>query len=341
MRNSLSASVCGRNLGLGFSDIDTGGSDPYCPISVNLAVTLECNYRCRFCFGRYKTLGKTLDDSRLLDIPKLLAEAGCQKITFEGGEPLLSPKIFKLVDRANDVGLTTCLVTNGSLLTIDKLARMSESLEWLGLSVDSAIEDTEIALGRGSGDHINQIVRVADWAHDLGIALKINAVITKLNYREDMKEFIRSLKPRRFKAFQVLVIRGENDNACKQLHISHSEFAYFVKNHQELAACGISFVPESHDDMIGSYLMMLPDGSFYSNLNGAYNYSERNIFDEGVDSAFRRVGWDRQKFFRRGGQYPWAVRKDPLLRRGGVRKGGGRMDTEITGDCRGGERNGF
>ncbi|MCK4444641.1 MAG: viperin family antiviral radical SAM protein [Thermoplasmata archaeon] len=306
-----------------------------------MAVTLECNYRCRFCFGKYKTLGKTLDSSRLLDIPRLLAEAGCQKITFEGGEPLLNPKIFRLVDRAKDVGLTTCLVTNGSLLTLDKLARLSENLDWLGLSVDSAIEETETALGRGSGNHANQIIKVADWAHDLGIALKINAVITKLNCREDMKEFIKSLKPRRFKAFQVLVIRGENESACEELRISHSEFDHFTKNHQELEACGISFVPESQDDMIGSYIMMLPDGNFYSNLNGAYNYSERNIFDEGVDSAFRRVGWDRQKFFRRGGQYPWAVRKDPLLRRGSVRKGGGRMDTEITGDCRGGERNGF
>lgn len=341
MRNSLSASVCGRNLGLGFSDINTGSSDPYCPISVNLAVTLECNYRCRFCFGRYKTLGKTLDDSRLLDIPRLLAEAGCQKITFEGGEPLLNPKIFKLVDRAKDVGLTTCLVTNGSLLTYDKLTRLSEGLDWLGLSVDSPNEETEIALGRGSGNHVNQITKVADWAHDLDIALKINAVITRLNYREDMKEFIKSLKPRRFKAFQVLVIRGENESACEELRISHSEFDHFTKNHQELEACGISFVPESQDDMIGSYIMMLPDGSFYSNLNGAYNYGERNIFDKGVDSAFRRVGWDRQKFFRRGGRYCWTVEKGSLSRRRSQRKLGIGIDMNQIGGDQGGEEYGL
>jgi radical S-adenosyl methionine domain-containing protein 2 len=178
-------------------------------------------------------------------------------------------------------------------------------------------------------------------SHDLDIALKINAVITKLNYREDMKEFIRALKPRRFKAFQVLAIRGENDNAYEQLGIGHSEFNYFVKNHMELEACDISFVPESRDDMIGSYIMMLPDGSFYSNLNGSYNYGETSIFDEGVEATFKEVGWDREKFFRRGGRYPWNVEKDALSRVRGHRKQGlGRITNHIGGD-QGGEQNGL
>jgi radical S-adenosyl methionine domain-containing protein 2 len=304
-------------------------------------VTLDCNYRCRFCFGGYKTLKRTLDDSRLLDIPVLLAEAGCQKITFEGGEPLLNPRTFELVERAKNAGLTTCLVTNGSLLTLDKLERLSENLDWLGLSADSANEDTEVALGRGYGNHVNQIVRLSDWAHDLGIALKVNSVITKLNYREDMKEFIKSLKPRRFKAFQVLLIRGENENACEQLAIDQLEFDYFVENHKELEACGISFVPESQEDMIGSYIMMLPDGSFYSNLNESYNYGETSIFDERVETAFKEVGWDREKFFRRGGYYPWSVERYPLFPRRSVSNRGGRKITEIIKDCRGGEKNGF
>lgn len=341
MRNSLIRPVCGRNSGFGFLDKGIVSSDPYRPISVNLAVTLDCNYRCKFCFGRYKSLNRTIDDSRLLDIPFLLAEAGCQKITFEGGEPLLNPRIFELVERAKNAGLTTCLVTNGSLLTLDKLTRLSENLDWLGISVDSANEETEVALGRGYGNHVNQIVRLSDMAHDQGIALKVNSVITRLNYREDMKEFIMSLKPKRFKAFQVLVILGENESACEQLAIGQSEFDYFVKNHHELEACGISFVPESQDDMIGSYIMMLPDGCFYSNLNGSYNYSERSIFDEGVEAAFKEVRWDREKFYRRGGYYPWSVERYPLFVRTSVRNGGGRKITEIIKDCQGGERNGF
>ena len=191
-----------------------------CPLSVNLIVTNRCNYRCLFCFGRLKSFGGIIDDSRILDIPGLLYEAGCRKITFEGGEPFLHPEISRLVEVAKDAGLTTGIVTNGSLVTYPRLARMSSTLDWLGLSVDSAKEEIELRLGRGNGGHVAHARKVADWTHELGIGLKVNAVITRLNCREDMREFATSLRPKRFKALQVLKIAGENDDSYDALSIS-------------------------------------------------------------------------------------------------------------------------
>jgi len=44
--------------------------------------------------------------------------------------------------------------------------------------------------------------------HDLGIRLKVNSVVTKLNWAEEMTDFITDLTPERWKAFQVLSIQG-------------------------------------------------------------------------------------------------------------------------------------
>jgi radical S-adenosyl methionine domain-containing protein 2 len=40
--------------------------------------------------------------------------------------------------------------------------------------------------------------------------LKLNTVVNRLNYAEDMRENIESLDPFRWKVFQVLELEGEN-----------------------------------------------------------------------------------------------------------------------------------
>lgn len=91
-----------------------------------------------------------------------------------------------------------------------KIISLSPYLDWIALSIDSMDEATEIKLKRGEGEHIFHCKEIAIWAHELGIRLKINSVITSLNFTQDMKNLIFELKPDRWKAFQLLQIEGEN-----------------------------------------------------------------------------------------------------------------------------------
>jgi len=279
------------------------------PISVNLVVTTKCNYRCRFCFGHFKQLDKTPDDSRILEIPGLLAKAGCKKLTLGGGEPFLSPKLLELLKEAKKVGLTTCVVTNANMITKEKMMALSHYLDWIAISVDSFSEYTEIEIGRGNVRHVSHCIKVASWAHDLGINLKVNSVITSLNYSENMMKHILSIKPDRWKVFQLLQIEGENIESTKDLVISEEEFQYCMNNHKSVKNVGIDFVYETIDDMKSSYIMMLPDGRFFSNHAGKYIIGKKTIFEAGVLVALNEVGWDEEKFHRRGGYYRWGVKK--------------------------------
>lgn len=289
-------------------DIDREVNIDY-PISVNLVVTTKCNYNCRFCFGRYRSFLSNIDDSRIMEIPKLLANVGAQKITFEGGEPLCHPRLLELIVEAKKRGLITGLVANGNLLTKTYLRRLSGSLDWLGLSIDSASERVETELGRGFGNHVEHTLRIARWAYDMGINLKINSVVTKLNYRENMSSLIKRIAPVRFKAFQMLKIKGENDLSLKGLEISSKEFGIFVKNHIGLSNDGIDFIPETNDDMMGSYIMILPDGRFFNNSNHVHTYGDHTVFEIGAEKAFKSIKWNVRKFLDRGGLYKWDIKK--------------------------------
>jgi radical S-adenosyl methionine domain-containing protein 2 len=278
---------------------------PIAPVSVNLVTTLACNYNCAFCFGHLHTLGSRPVDNRILEIPDILATAGCEKLTLEGGEPFLFRDIDVLLEAARDAGLVTSIVTNGSLVTHDSLLAVAGDLDWIGLSLDSGHEAVEEGLGRGSGNHVAQSLRVARWARELGIKLKVNTVVTVLNYDEDLRDIIRRMRPQRWKAFQVLHIAGENSISGSGLWVTDEQFRRFVEINSRPPSIGVDLVAEWARDMLGTYIMMLPDGRFFSNHGGEHVYGTKSVFDTTVEDALRDVGWDEDGFLGRGGLYDW------------------------------------
>jgi len=280
------------------------------PLSVNLALTRKCNYNCRFCFGRLCELDREPEDARVLGIPGILAGIGCRKLTFEGGEPLLNPRLGDLLKVSRQCGLVTSVVTNGSLVTKLWLETYAPYLDWLGVSLDSSNERVEKELGRGNGGHVARVSKVASWCHELGISLKINTVVTSLNCDEDLKDTILELRPDRWKVFQVLLLNGENKERARDLAIGNRRFLGFQRRNRAVRDSGINFVAESSEMMLGSYVMALPDGRFFSNREGRHVFGRSSMIDVGVMAALREVGWDVGKFLARGGVYDYSRRNE-------------------------------
>ncbi len=232
-------------------------------------------------------------------IPALLRDAGTEKLTFVGGEPTLSPHLPLLLRASKAVGLTTMVVTNGYLIAEGYLERIRDHVDWIALSVDSGSNEVEKALGRGHGDHVDRIVHAAERVKEAGIRLKVNTVVTALTWQEDMHPLIRRLGPERWKVFQALRILGENDGLGAEMWVTEDQFGAFLARHADLDPLG-----EDNDAMTGSYLMLDPLGRFFQNFGGVYEYSTP-IPEVGVLPALAEVGWDAEKFERRGGRYGW------------------------------------
>ena len=281
--------------------------------SVNFHLWKPCNMKCGFCFATFQDVGQQdLPDGHLpreesLAVVEALANAGFDKINFAGGEPTLCPWLPDLIRRAKELGLTTSIVTNGSFATREWLDRLDGCLDWVAVSVDTVDPEKLSRMGRttqagplSEADYL----RVMNMLKQRGIRLKINTVVTRINYNEELAGFIAKVGPERWKLLQVLPVRGQNDGLVDNFVITGEEFAHYVARNRYVEAMGIVVAPESNDLMTGSYVMVDPAGRFFDNVTGTHSYS-RPINQVGVNVALREVSVDPDKFLLREGLYEW------------------------------------
>jgi radical S-adenosyl methionine domain-containing protein 2 len=295
----------------GVSSHENGGTKP---VSVNFHFTRKCNKTCAFCFHTEKTsfVASEADMQRGL---RLLRDAGMRKINFAGGEPFLYPKKLAMLCRfcKEQLGLeSVSIITNGTLVTEAWMRAYGRWVDVLGVSCDSFDEETNVRIGRGTGENVAQLFRIRAWCRLLGVKFKLNTVVCTHNWREDMAATVEQLDPFRWKVFQVLLVEGENDDGgtdsaldkrkrdARKLLISDEQFHAFSGRHQHLTC----FVPEPNSLMASSYLILDEYLCFLDKGSGCEKQS-RSILDVGVQAALDEVRWDQDAFRARGGLYEW------------------------------------
>ena len=94
-------------------------------------VTNECNSKCVHCYnlgaqdGRRACAGAALSDVERSELLKALREQGVFRLVVSGGEPLLHPRIFDLLDEARSLGFQVVLYTNGLLVDEETAERLA------------------------------------------------------------------------------------------------------------------------------------------------------------------------------------------------------------------------
>jgi radical S-adenosyl methionine domain-containing protein 2 len=282
------------------------------PVALNWHFEPRCNYRCKFCFAHFADIEEKSD----YPIPQLYADLyarGVKKITFVGGEPMLDRRIDHRITLAAEMGFTTCLVTNGTKVTPRWLEKMREHLHWIGFSIDASNDHLHALIGRGRAGEIKKgyskhLERsLVSWAaaKSLGYNLKLNTVVCNYNKADDMSELVARLAPDRWKVFQALPIKGENDDEWDKLEITSEEFRAWVARHRHLEP-----VVESNDLMTGSYCMLDGKLRFYNNVGGEFKHSAP-IPEVGMDRAWSEIEslFSDDVFEGRGGVWSWEVSK--------------------------------
>ena len=289
------------------------------PGTTNIFVNSLCNYHCEGCYATFKDIGgqKPLE-MPLTEAAEILRQiAGeplaenmpARKVTFVGGEPTLYRGLPTLVKLAKSLGLVTTVVTNGLTLTPNYLESFAECLDWIGLSIDGLTPELNQRIGRATAggrtmDAAAYLDRIAA-IRQAGVRLKINTVVSSLNWQADFTEFIREANPARWKILQVTPVSGQNDRHIKLLEVGREKFDAFVARHQPLEFDGIRIIAEPVETIRGSYIMIAPNGRFFDSTTGKHRYSER-IVDVGLGAAFKQVTFDEDKYIGRDGNY------DPL-----------------------------
>jgi MoaA/NifB/PqqE/SkfB family radical SAM enzyme len=113
------------------------------PALCNVAVTNSCNATCDFCnFANGKVERKDLrwiDADQFDAALQILHDKGIRYVSFFGGEPLLHPRLSKMIAMSIAKGMGPALITNGWLLSskLDELA--AAGLKTVYVSIDAPL----------------------------------------------------------------------------------------------------------------------------------------------------------------------------------------------------------
>ena len=164
----------------------TESGDLGAPLYVAWQVTNECNLACLHCIeesGPGKAFRDELDESQIFAVLGQMLDQDVPYMSFSGGEPMVHPHFFKMVEYVCSRGGQLKIETNGHYLAPENCARLKElGVKAVQVSLDGASRATFNRMRvRGNFDVAVEGVRNL---HAAGVPIEINFSPTRFNVQE-------------------------------------------------------------------------------------------------------------------------------------------------------------
>ena len=191
---------------------------------LRLSITDVCNFRCNYCLPDGYQCDGDRDFLSLAEInttAQAFAGLGTSKIRITGGEPSLRKELIEILAAcAQTKGINHLAMTsNGFRLEQDVAKWHDAGLTSLNISIDSL--DPHLFAAITGHDKLATILRGIDKAIELGIKVKVNAVLLRQYNGNEMQRFKDWLKHTPVSLrFIELMQTGDNQAFFKQNHIS-------------------------------------------------------------------------------------------------------------------------
>ena len=213
---------------------------------LRLSVTDLCNFRCNYCLPDGCTEHHHKDALTLTEIRRLLsafAALGTRKIRITGGEPTLRKDLTEIIEAAattagiNQVALTT----NGYRLQQQLPGWKKAGLHSLNISIDSL--DPQVFHCITGHNRLQSILAGVDDALDLGLKVKINAVLMRDFNDKELTTYLQWIKNKPLSVrFIELMETGHNPAFFEKHHYSGEHIR------SELEQQGWSMMPRKNED---------------------------------------------------------------------------------------------
>lgn len=164
--------------------------------SAKLKLVDACNLRCFMCDYWHGRREDELDTDTVLRVLRELRELGCEKIHFTGGEIFMRKDAIELLGACADLGMRTCLTTNGTLLDkarIRALVRMPVRSVTLSIDSPSANLHDRVRGRRGSHAKTTRALDTLLERRGKKTRIRLNTVVSRHNFRSlvELPAFLR------------------------------------------------------------------------------------------------------------------------------------------------------
>jgi len=239
----------------------TGSAEYYMPQHMSIELTSNCNLRCVYCYRDAGPEGAAhLPTPQLLLILEALARHGVRIVELTGGEPLLHPCVFEILDFCMEHFAVVGLLSNGTLIDDSLVVRLVPYTDrvFVQVDLDGSTSDLHDSLRgvKGTFERTKQgIIQLARY----GIRTRVVMNLTKDNIHdiENTLLLVKSLGATWFNFSPVLNIgRGKDmdlvftveqlkwmGTLVEQFHEKHGDFFRYVdsetiRERQNIPNCG-------------------------------------------------------------------------------------------------------
>ncbi|MDP4108990.1 MAG: radical SAM protein [Bacillota bacterium] len=157
------------------------------PTVMTIALTNRCNFECIYCFkssGRGYKCTDELGTEEWIDVIRQAKELDILKCNVTGGEPILHPGFFEIIERLTEADIFPYISTNGSLITRAYASRLSGlGIGIMQISLDAPCADIHHKMSR-SADTFDKVIDGIRYLREANVIVRVKSVITPLNYKE-------------------------------------------------------------------------------------------------------------------------------------------------------------
>lgn len=209
--------------------------DPYAPRHAGLELTLACNMKCLHCGSKAtkKNRKNPLSILEWFEVIDQLKELGTQCFHLSGGEPLLSPHLYSIVEHLQysmDRPVPFTVITNGALLTPEMLDHFTKhGLSHIAVSIDGTRPCHNFI--RQTDDAFEKAVAAVRLCGERQVPVSVMTSVNKYNFceRHDILDLMLGLK---IENWQVQVVNsfGRARQNRESMLISRDDYCSLVED---------------------------------------------------------------------------------------------------------------
>ncbi len=221
--------VCEYYLKLAYSP-EAKSQERFAPLVMSYNITRECNMKCSHCYinATDKKLNDELTTKEAKAVIDQIYQVSSPLLILSGGEPLLRPDVFELIEYGAKKGLKMGLGSNGYLID-DKVAKKLKAagIATVSISIDSSIPAQHDEF-RGVSGAWQKAVDACKALRKNNILVQVNATLTHDNYNQidDIMALAESIGVENFHLF-FLVPTGRG---VKLTDISPQKYEEMITN---------------------------------------------------------------------------------------------------------------
>ena len=150
--------------------------------SAEIEITNRCNLTCLHCVNNSgNPYSNELTTEEILSFIDMLSSMGATRITISGGEPLLHPDLFTIIEHARKAPMTVDVFTNGTLLTKNHIEDFKElGVKRVATSIDSCNERIHDTF-RGQRGAFRKTFNAIHMLKEAGIPVRVSVSLVQMN----------------------------------------------------------------------------------------------------------------------------------------------------------------